>query len=92
MSKRKIFKYPLQTLDKQVIDLPVGAKILTVQTQLETPCIWVEVDPDEILLQGRVIYTRGTGHTFTGKHGKYLGTYQVLGGKFIYHVYIGDLV
>ena len=38
--KKKIYKYPLEVQDEQVVMLPTGAKILTVQSQKDRPCLW----------------------------------------------------
>ncbi len=40
---KKIFKYPMKTIDFQVIQIPQNAEILTIQAQHETPCIWAIV-------------------------------------------------
>lgn len=37
------FKFPIN--DNVCIDMPIGAEILTVQTQNNTPCIWAIVNP-----------------------------------------------
>lgn len=36
---KKIYKYRIEVTDDQNIEMPVGAKILTVQTQNGVPCI-----------------------------------------------------
>ena len=43
----KIFKYELKVSDIQFVSMPKGAKLLKVQTQRATPCIWALVDPDK---------------------------------------------
>lgn len=43
---KKIYKYRIEVTDDQNIEMPVGAKILTVQTQNGVPCIWAMVDPN----------------------------------------------
>lgn len=88
-----IYKYDLQVTDHQVIQLPKGAKILTVQEQLQIPCIWALVDP--IAQKEDVeVWTFGTGHEMTdslsGKI-KYLGTYQLNGGRLVFHVFTHPL-
>jgi len=39
--KRVIYKYPLKVTDVQDIEIPHGSILLSVQTQNETPCLWV---------------------------------------------------
>ena len=84
---KKIFKYQLYTHGTEVVLLPEGAEILCVQNQLETPCIWAIVDPEAPIEERRFI-TLGTGHPVPeGINLKYIGTYQLMGGAFVYHVF-----
>ena len=41
----KIFKYPVPTTDGCLIEMPEGAKALTVQVQNHVPMLWASVDP-----------------------------------------------
>ena len=46
---KTIHKFPLPALDDVVeIYMPPGARILTLQTQFEQPCIWAVVDVPEV--------------------------------------------
>ncbi len=84
---RKIFKYPLKVEDVQMIEMPKGAAILTVQAQQEIPCIWAEVDPDAPPVK-RCFTTYGTGHRVEEiKARSYVGTYQLKGGALVFHVF-----
>lgn len=64
----RIFKYSLESVDIQWITMPIGAKILSVQTQeglnrKETICLWAMVDMDaKTALRGIAII--GTGNPF----------------------------
>ena len=88
---KKIFKYSLDVTDSQFVDLPEGAKILTVQFQGCWLCLWAEVDPTARMEpRGIVIY--GTGHPmseYTESVRKpkeiYIGTVQK--DEFVWHVY-----
>lgn len=42
---KKIYKYPLETADRQKLILPKGAQILTVQEQHGQPYVWALIDP-----------------------------------------------
>lgn len=65
--------------------VPKGSKPLTVQKQDGKPCLWCEVDSSQHKTS-LTIFTHGTGHTVTeGAH--YIGTYQMMGGALIWHVY-----
>lgn len=69
--------------------MPVGAQILCVQVQDETPCLWALVDT-EAKKSERYIETFGTGHPVnegTGVSRFYVGSYQLEGGKLVFHVF-----
>lgn len=83
--KKQIWKFPLSSKDATV-EMPEHAEILTVQAQGEIPCIWAIVNPDnEKELRHFEIY--GTGHDLTASKKKYIGTFQVNGGAFVYHLF-----
>ena len=63
--------------------MPLGAKILTLQLQDETPCFWAEVDTDASTEQ-RLFRILGTGHPLP-EGLTYLGTFQL--PPFVWHVY-----
>ena len=83
-----IWKFPLATTDRQVVNLPVGAKVLTVQAQFDKPCLWALVDVDAgAKTSGRAFLAYGTGHEHEGVDGDYVGTYQLHGGRLVFHVF-----
>lgn len=89
-----IHKFPLEITDQQVVTMPKGAQILTVQVQNEMVCLWAVMDtvaaPEE-----RKIEVFGTGNPIpkvnewpqAGQGRKFIGTFQFLGGKFVGHVF-----
>ena len=84
---KRIYKYPLETTDVQTVSMPIGAKILTVQTQNEKPCIWASVNP-EAPTEKRNIEIYGTGHEIHNEADlTYIGTYQMLDGELIFHAF-----
>jgi len=83
-----IWKYPLDVIDTQVILMPEGAEILSVAIQRDIPCVWVKVDQNA-KLQPRDIHIRGTGHPLYGYEGKFIGSFQLDGGAFVFHVFEG---
>lgn len=88
--KKRIFKYTLETKDEQVIILPKGAEILTVQTQFNEPQLWALIDPNCKNTEVRFIEIFGTGHPIDFDRGvdrKYLATYQLYDGNFVFHVF-----
>lgn len=80
-----VWKISLEIEDKQEIELPVGAKILCVNTQCRYPYLWVEVDKEQTEKEKRTIYIIRTGEDFEGgKH--YIGSVKVAEG-LIFHFY-----
>lgn len=87
---KTIYKYPLEVTDVQNISLPVGAEILTIQTQNETPCLWALVDPNGIEKESKTIEIFGTGHPIgydMGVSRKYISTFQLRGGQLVFHAF-----
>ena len=71
-----IFKYPLEAVSLQAIEMPKGSKPLHVAMQNRKACLWALVYPDaEKELVQVAIY--GTGHWIDeqiGKTWQYVGT------------------
>jgi hypothetical protein len=88
--EKRIYKYTLETTDKQVISLPTGAEILTVQAQNDEPQLWALVDPNEKYTEERYIEIYGTGHPVycdMGVERRYLAAYQLSDGALVFHVF-----
>jgi len=87
--KQQILKYPLTPSDVQTIQMPYGAKILSVAPQGQTAMIWALVIIDEALTtQDRTIEIFGTGQEIdcTGSpEREFIGTFQI--GSFVGHVF-----
>ena len=83
---KRIFKFPLQVSDLQKIRMPKDSTILTVQVQKGTPCLWALVDTEKEMV-GRSIRIVGTGHPVPKGIIRYIGTFQVLEGTFVGHVF-----
>lgn len=84
-----IWKYPLEiTTDIQLIEIPKGAQILTVQVQNGLPCIWALVNPDATKAQVE-IYTFDTGQPNVDTNGlSYVGTYLLIEDMYVGHVWV----
>lgn len=84
-----VYKYPLchvsELRDEILVSMPDGAELLTAQVQGENLCVWALVDP---FAAQRMVAFRiaGTGHP-VNEPGRYLATFQLLGGAFIGHVF-----
>ena len=81
----KIWKYSIiaPTCD---FEMPINAQILCVQVQRDIPQIWALVNSDNPKTI-RKIRVYGTGHDIPDNPGIYIGTFQVNGGTYIYHVF-----
>lgn len=83
---KSIFKYPLEAIDRQYIEMPEGATILTVQTQHGLLCLWAIVN-NQNNLEKRTIIILGTGHDVPREQLEYIGTVQMENGALIWHVF-----
>ena len=83
----KVWKFPIVIDDYQSIAMPSGARLLHIDLQNGTPCIWALVDPHASIVK-RKLRIAGTGHPIdpieTRNH---VGTVQMLGGNLIWHVF-----
>ena len=81
-----IYKYKLEVTDSQTIKLPLGAKILTVALQDGEPHIWSMVDTNDKYNDVEIL-TFGTGQDISYHGLQYIGTYQLLSGDLVYHIF-----
>lgn len=84
---KQIWKYSLRTIDRQTLQVPAGAKILTVQVQRGEPYLWALVDPAADHPSNINIAVFGTGHNIPDDIGEYIGTFQLLNSELIFHVF-----
>lgn len=85
---KTIWKFKITPM-RSFVEMPIGAEILTVQTQDEEPCIWALVNPENSI-EKRYIEVFGTGHHVPcdmGIERKYIGTFQLRGGSLVFHVF-----
>ena len=78
------------------IELPKGATVLSCGLQnKENVCIWVMVDPNQTEMIEVEFYIFGTGWNISDDidNGlRFIGTYMVSDGMFVYHVFMKDPV
>ena len=85
MSTKTIWKFPLALVDAYPVDMPRGARILSVADQNGTLCLWAEVDP-EAPCETRRIRIVGSGHPVPQEPKlQFIGT--AVQGPFVWHVY-----
>lgn len=91
MGIKRIYKYTIPVEVYFSIELPRGAKILTVQEQRGKPQIWALVNP-ESSTEIREFCIVGTGNMIDNDEEtlEYIGTFQIHKGVFR-HLIIGHL-
>jgi len=84
----KILEWTLQVTDMQILPMPVGAKLLAVQTFGNLPQLWALVD-EGIAWTQRCFRTYKTGNPMPdeGCQGVYVGTYQIESEAQAFHVF-----
>lgn len=86
--KKQIWKFVI-TPSNSMVEIPIGAEILTIQAQGENPCIWAMVDPSK-KTEIRQFDVFGTGHDIIDNMGferKYINTFQLYGGALVFHLF-----
>jgi hypothetical protein len=81
-----VYKYPLTLIDIQSIVVPSNHKVLCMQLQYNTPTLWIEVDTTSPLID-KVIIILGTGKEYPPFPVNYIGTFQELDGKLVWHIF-----
>ncbi len=89
-----IYKYPFEIAAEVILELPSLARILTVQVQKGTPCLWAVVHP-AAESQKRVLRIYGTGLDIPENIATlaYIGSIQLADETLIFHVFdAGDFI
>ena len=79
-----IWKYELEIVDTQAVEMPMNAKIISAQSQSGVLILWAEVDTESIL-GTRTIRIFGTGNPADLLNCRYIDTVQM--GALVWHVY-----
>lgn len=88
---RRIFKYSFPVTDKFSMDLPLGGRILTVQDQHGTACMWVVFDDALKKNETREFRVIGTGRPIPDYDDlEYVATFKSLDGAFVWHLFEVD--
>lgn len=86
----KIFKYDVPINDKVAIDLPMGTKIIAVDSVRIQVFIWAIVEEDKSVFETRFFEVFATGQGMPLMHSgsrEYLGTCLLDDGSFVVHVF-----
>lgn len=83
-----IWKQVLESTDRQMIDIPGGAELLSAREQHDQICIWFRCDPNAPKAL-REIAIVGTGHDAPpfGNTWRFLGTASLYSGNLMFHVF-----
>ena len=85
----KIYKYEIEVRAEFSLNLPVGAKILTVQVQHDIPVLWALVDPSNTKKETRIFILCSTGGEIYHDIDllDYIGSFQLDKGYSIGHLF-----
>lgn len=83
---KAIWKIPIPIEDVFTLDMPVGAEILSAQTQDNSIQLWAMVDP-AASGEPRTFRLAGTGHPLGDHHLEFIGTVQLHGGRIVFHLF-----
>lgn len=80
-----IWKYELRITNRQKVQLPACARLLSVANQRGTLCLWAQIDPDNATIVERDIEIIGTGNPMPVARRVFLGTVVI--DPFVWHVF-----
>lgn len=81
-----IHKYQLVICEEQIITLPAGYQILSVQEQGDHICMWAVVDPYNSAPGTAIINIFGTGYAINDDiERQFIGTVQIRG--LVWHIF-----
>lgn len=82
-----IYKYDVPVKGEATVDMPEGARVLSVGLQGSSPKIWALVDPRAPMRPRRFAW-RGTGHPATDvADERFIGTVHLLEGEVVAHLF-----
>ena len=82
----RIWKWTLKLTDVQTIEVPVGAKLLSVQAQQDAIQLWAMCD-ENAPKEPRQIALYGTGNPMPDDVGEYISTFQMYNGNIVLHAF-----
>lgn len=85
---KSIWKYPLEIVDEQIIEMPEHSRILTAQVQNGVICIWALVNTQTITKEKIHIRVIGTGHIIEDfAYLRYISTIQLHNGALVFSIF-----
>lgn len=90
----KIFKYTLASIDRQTLELPKNAHILSVAEQHNNIVLYAIVDITEKEKYSYIVRVYGTGQSLSFDEDlekfEFFGTVKLMDGMLMFHVFIGE--
>ena len=89
MSKCAIWKFPLEIVDEQFVDVPGDWIPQYAEKQGVAVCLWAVVEPEKPKSTKSVVIV-GTGQPFDSsllETHQYVGSVQQMGGALVWHIY-----
>lgn len=84
---KTIWKFPVRMTDSFAVEMPRGARLLSVQVQNGEPCLWALVDSSAPSVD-RSFALRGIGHEVGELDlSAFVGTFQLRGGGLVFHLF-----
>lgn len=81
----EIWKYQLAVTDRQHVQMPIGAQILSAHLQNGIMCLWAVIDDNCTERVNRDIEIFGTGNPVPDGRRAFIGT--VVAPPFVWHVF-----
>lgn len=84
--ERTVWKYTLEWIDYEEIEMPMGAAVLHVGVQDGKLCLWCLVSPDAELVKRR-FRIAGNDQISLRPPFVHLGTVVIGGGSLVFHIF-----
>lgn len=81
----RVWKFRLPNMDN-LVEMPCGARVLSIAEQFGRPALWALVDPDAPLEAKRFVCCM-TGEPVDHHAARFVGTALMDGGAFVLHVF-----
>ena len=88
---RAVWKFPLEQVPAQVIEIPAGSELLSIEVQNGIPCIYALVDPKEKNKKLIWIDVVGTGDQIVIESGmRFMKTVMLHNGDAVFHIFVKE--
>ena len=81
-----VYKYQLNPNQATQLELPIDAMPLKVDVQVGVLCLWAMVNPDA-KTEARTFEVFGTGHPMPDFKRRFINTFFVQDGTFVFHAF-----